>query len=351
MPDLDKPDAPIRTIGAVWIVALLFAANVLNFIDRQLPSILAQSIRTELHLSDTQLGLITGLSFSIVYSLLGLPLAQLADRWSAKWVMVLSLVTWSALTATGGFARSFFELALARTGVAAGEAGGTPSAHAAISSLVSPGRRSLAISIFSLGVPAGVMTGLMLGGWLNDTYNWRTAMMVMAPPGAVIALLLSIFMPGKSPHRQAKRAASFAKTFSTLMRMRSYRQLCIGVTIFGVGSYSLFGFVPAFLIRSFGLSAREAGLYLGLANGLSGAVGVLAGGWLADLVGRRRPASIALIPAVGFAVAAPGLLAALLSPTAPGAIGLLIIPYLANVLFIAPTFGVAQSLAPEGMKA
>ena len=340
-----------RAPPTAYVVALLFLINVINFLDRQLPSILAQSIKADLGLRDTQLGLLGGLSFALFYGTLALPLARLSDRWSAKWVLTGSLLIWSALTAAGGFAQTFVQLAAARIGVAVGEAGSTPAAHAIISASVSAPRRGLAMGVFSLGVPVGVMAGLILGGWLNDLHSWRFAMLVMGAPGIVVALLFATTTRDRRPPATVAGAATFLETAGFLLRLRSYRHLCIGIMVFGIGIYASFNVTPAFLIRTYGISTAHAGLMLGLVNGLAGGIGAFGGGWLGERLGRGNPGRTLMLPAIGFALASPFLFAALFSPTVGLAIGFMVVPHLTNVMYVAPCFGVAQSLAPPGMRA
>ncbi|MBW8814221.1 MAG: MFS transporter [Caulobacterales bacterium] len=352
----DVPAQPERSDGSpgtAWLIGLLFAVNALNLLDRQLPGILAQSIKADLHLSDTQLGLMGGVAFAVVYAGLGLPLARLADRWSAKWVLAGALAAWSVLTAAGAFAQSFLQLAVARVGVAAGEAGCTPAAHAMISARVAPHRRASAIAVYSLGVPAGAMCGLVLGGWLNDLHDWRFAMLAMGAPGLAVALLFALTVPrdGVAAPPAAATTGGLLDAARTLLSLRSYRHMFFAVTIFGVGVYANFQFYPAFLIRVHGLSAGQAGLVLGLMTGLIGGLGTFAGGWVGDRVARVSAGRMLVLPAAGFLLAAPCLLAGLLAPDLRVAVAFLCLPQAAHVMYQAPVYGTAQRLAPPGLKA
>ncbi|MFZ4603365.1 MAG: spinster family MFS transporter [Caulobacterales bacterium] len=340
-----------KGVSAAYVIALLFLVNVMNFLDRQLPSILAQSIKSDLGLTDTELGLLGGVAFAVVYATMAFPLARLADRWSAKWVLAGSLAVWSLLTTAGGFAQNFLQLAATRLGVAAGEAGSTPAAHAIISALIPERRRGVAMGVFTLGVPIGIMAGLVLGGWLSDMHSWRYAMIVMGIPGLLLAVLFALTVPNVRPAEQVEKPQAAIATVRSLFAIRGFSQLWIGTTIFGVGAYALFAFMPAFLIRVHGLSHTEVGFKFGLINGVAGAIGAFGGGWFADRVGRGDPGRTLMIPMIGFLVAAPFLAAALFAPTADLALALLFVPYLANVMYVAPCFGVAQQLAPPTSRA
>ena len=159
----------------------------MNFVDRQILSILLPSIKQELALPDTYLGLLSGTAFGIFYATLGVPIARLADRFSRKWVMTTCLVLWSAFTAACGTAAGFGSLLACRIGVGVGEAGGSPPAHSLISDYFPPEKRATALAVFSLGVPFGILVGFMAGGWLDQTLGWRNAFAVVGAPGLLLA--------------------------------------------------------------------------------------------------------------------------------------------------------------------
>jgi len=188
---------------AAFVIGLLLLINILNFIDRQLPFILIEAIKRDLGLSDSQIGLMSGLSFALVYSFAALPLAHLADRWSPRYLLTITLAFWSLMTTFSGLSRTFGDLIVARAGVAAGEAGCTPAAHALISRSFSSGRRALVLALFSLGVPIGSMLGLSLGGWISDFADWRTAFFIVGAPGLILALAARLILPGLPARRDS----------------------------------------------------------------------------------------------------------------------------------------------------
>ena len=187
----------------IAILATLLLINAFSQIDRILPFILAESIKYDLNLSDTEMGLLTGLAFAVCYSLLSLPLARESDRGSPRLVLVSCILLWSAMTAFGGFAASFLLLALTRLGVAIGEAGAVPAGHALIARKIRPERRGLAIGLFAMGVPLGTMIGFAAGGAIGDALGWRTAMVSAGAIGFVIGLLAFI-VPGPTPMLSAR---------------------------------------------------------------------------------------------------------------------------------------------------
>ena len=186
-----EPGSPRGTLA----ILVLVLVSTVNAIDRQLPFILVDPIKAELGLSDTQVGLMAGLAFAVVYSFAGLPLARLADRGSPRRVLVASLAIWSLATAVTGGAQNFIQLILCRIGVAASEAGSMPAAHALIARTFPTSRRAAIVAAFSLGVPIGSTLGLALGGWINDVANWRTAFFIVGLPGLLIAAGAMIVLP------------------------------------------------------------------------------------------------------------------------------------------------------------
>src|SRR6478736_4782655 len=184
-----------------YVLFMLTLVYVFNFVDRQLLVILQESIKKELKLSDTQLGLLSGFTFAIFYVTLGIPIARFADKRSRRNIAAGSLGLWSRMTAFSGLARNFIQLLLARIGVGVGEAGGSPPAHAMISDYFPPQKRSTALSIYSTGIYFGILTGFLMGGYLNQHLGWRTAFFVVGIPGVIFSLLF--FSTVKEPRRGA----------------------------------------------------------------------------------------------------------------------------------------------------
>lgn len=328
---------------------MLFVASVLSYVDRQVPFILVESIKADLGLSDKQMGLLTGFTFSFVYSTMAIPMAMLADRWSPKWVLSWGMLLWCGLTAIGGMAQNFVQLIGARVGLAMGEAAGLPASHALISALLRPERRGVAISMVSLGVPVGAMIGLGLGGWLNDVANWRVAMIGVGIPGVVFAFLFMALIPDlRSGTASEGRSGTLLGGLTELVRLRSMRHLLAGLSIQAIGQVAIFAFTAAFIIRSHHLSASEAGLVLGLTNGVSGIVALLIAGWATDRAAARSPAAVLLLPTVAFLIMAPVIVGGYLASSLAVAVALLSIANFCAVFYMPPAFATAQRLAsPE----
>jgi predicted MFS family arabinose efflux permease len=328
---------------ALFLLSLVY---VFNFVDRQLIGILAQPIKQELGLSDTMLGLLSGLAFAIFYTTLGVPVARIAERRSRVAVIAVAITIWSAMTALGGLARSVPHLMLARLGVGVGEAGYAPTAQSLIADLYPADRRATALSLFSLGIPAGMLVGAIAGGWLAQTLGWRVAFIALGLPGLGLAALVALTLrePGRGRHDPGASLtpAPFLATLSALLRAPGFAHMAAGASIASVAGYGLTSFAVPLLIRHFHLPLAQAATGYGLVAGVGIGLGIGSGGWLADRF--RAPGQIA---------AAGVLLAAILFPVAlmvhnPFLFGALaFLPLAGAHLYFGPTYGVtANSVGP-----
>ena len=345
--------APRIRAGARFALFLLLVVYVLNYVDRQVLSILLEPIRRELKLSDTQLGLLSGLGFALFYAAAGLPIARLADKASRKWIITGSLALWSGATAICGLAASFPQLLAARMGVAIGEAGAGPAGHSMIADLFPHGRRGTAMAVFSCGIPIGILVGLLAGGWLNQAFDWRTAFVVVGLPGVLLAGVVALLLkePARSEAHQTAGAQSWREAFGVLMKIPAYNLLVAASALHAFTSYGALQWNPAFMIRVHHLTTKEAGLALGLISGVTGVVGTLAGGWFADLLGRRDNRWYAWLPAAMIGLRAPLFITAYFAPTPGLAIACLILPGFLGNSFTGPVYATIQSLAPTRTRA
>ena len=351
------PSALSGTAGTRTLLWTLLIVYILNFLDRQIVNILAEPISRELGLSDTQIGLMTGLAFALFYTILGIPIARYADRPHSNRVTIISvsLAAWSAMTALCGMAQNFIQLLLARIGVGVGEAGCTPAAMSLITDAVPPERRSSAIAFYGLGVPIGSLLGLVIGGVLADAYGWRFAFIAVGLPGVLLALILPVlikdprFAGGLKPSRaDSAPPVPFFATVAEMAKSRTFVLLMGGAAFTAFLAYGKGVWAVILFQRSFGLSPGMTGLVLGITLGLAGVAGTWLGGWVADRFGKADRRWIIHGPAIGMLVAAPLLYLAYAAGTWQVALALLVVPTILNSMYYGPTYGAVQGLVrPE----
>lgn len=337
----------------LWILLVVY---IFNFIDRQIVNILAEPIRLELGLSDTQIGLMTGLAFALFYTVLGLPIARFSDRASTNraWLIGSALAVWSAMTALCGMAQNFIQLLLARIGVGVGEAGCTPPAHSLIADMVEPAKRASALAFYALGIPIGTLLGMLIGGLLADTVGWRNAFLIVGLPGLLLAVI--VFALLKDPRRTGMVQAATASQpdgqmpmGAALKAMFASRAFVLLVTAGSAAAFLAYGkvtWITIFFQRTHGLTPGEVGFWFGLVNGAAGIAGTFLGGYLADRFGSTNRRHVLTAPAVGMVVTIPFALFAFMSDDWFTALLLLIVPTLCNSLYYGPTYSSVQGLVP-----
>jgi MFS family permease len=349
-------DHMLRPAYRNYVLAMITVGFTLNFLDRQILSILMQPIKLELHLSDTALGFLSGLAFAIFYATLGIPVSRLADRGSRQRVMALSMGFWSLATAACGLAQNFVQLFIARIGVGVGEAGFTPSGLAMIADYFPRAQRGLATGIVNMGPMFGTMLGLLVGGWAASVYGWRSAFMIAGMPGIFFAVLFwfTVREPwrgmadGEWPIKKVQPAV-FA-SMHLLWKNRTYRFLVLGGAMSSFGLFGISTWMPSFLARSHGMQPKEIGALLGPLIGIIGGVGMVAGGYLTDRLSRRDERWTFWMPAAASLLSVPAVCAALLASDAHTAIELYAVAYFLNVLWVAPTFVAIQALVPTTIR-
>lgn len=341
---------------ANYVLGMLFVLYIFNFIDRQILAILLQPIKVELGLSDTALGLLTGIVFAAIYSFAGIPIARLADRRSRVTIITVGLALWSGMTAASGLALNFGQLALARFGVGIGEATFVPSAHSLISDYFPPERRATAMAVFSMGIYVGVALGFLLGGWIAQQFGWRYAFFVVGLPGLAMAVLLRVTVrePPRGHSEQVEDvedAASFGEAARFIWRLRTYRHLALGSAIHSFGGYAFAGWGPTFYRRVFDMTIGEVGLWLGIILGTAGAAGALLGGTLADRLGARDMRWQGWVPAIASASAIPFVILILHSPSKVSSLLFLIPNSILGAMWFGPVFATTQGLVKHRMRA
>jgi MFS family permease len=337
-----------------FAVGVLLAAYVCNYIDRSIISMLMEPVRQEFRLTDAQLGLLVGPAFVLFYALMGIPIARLADRANRVNIMSVCVIAWSAMVMLCGVAVTFWQLLLARVGVGIGEAGCTPPAHSLIADYFESNARTRAISTYMLGMPLGTFASYLIGGWLNQSYGWRAAFVVVGLPGILLAILMKFTLrepPRENlPLSQAPRVPLSA-VFATLWKRRALRHLAIGISLATIVTATAGSWVPTFLIRSHGMTTGELGLWLAAVTGVGGGIGMLLGGALIARYGARDERNGFRIIAAGTALITPALLATLLVPTKELSLVLLLPANLFLFCWFGPAFAFVQGLSDVSMRA
>jgi len=355
-----------------YALGLLMLIYVLNFLDRQVVNILAEPIKVELGLADWQLGALTGLAFALFYTVLGLPIARLAERADRVKIISVAVGVWSAFTVACGMAGNFTQLLLARIGVGVGEAGCTPPAHSLISDYTPAEKRTSAIAFYSMGIPLGSLAGMALGGMIADSYGWRVAFFVAGAPGVLLALAAWFTLPEprrKSAPIEAKDHPSLMDAVRELSTKPAFLWISLAAAINAMVSYGHIAFYGSFYARNHtsGLAAMAdsvnnmlgtqmgvlgfLGLALGILIGIFGAIGTFAGGQIADRWVAKDTRAYAYLPAIaGAAGFLPFLLAMLSGPTFLSLFGLAIVTLLGSVWY-GPIFSCAQSLVQPRTRA
>lgn len=338
-----------------YVLALLFLTYVVNVVDRTpVLGVSLQFIKEEFGVSDTRLGLLSGVAFAVFYSVMGIPIAALADRWSRRNVLAIAVAVWSGMTALCGLAVNYTMLFAARVGTAIGEAGGSPPSHALISDYFPKSERGRAFSIFALGVAVGTAVGNFIAGRSIQAFGWRATFMIVGLPGLLVALAVRLtvrepprgFADRTPPAAAAARAPGMIEALGVLWQRRSFRHLSLAAALHSVAWYASGAFNATFLIRSHAMSAAEAGNWLTVFS-VIGALGTFCGGWAADRLSARAGdrrwyfwvpgiATLAMVPFQFGAYLAQGL------PAAFAAFGVMM--FLAAVFF-GPSFAMTQALA------
>ena len=342
-----------------YVLALLTLGYVFNFVDRQVMTILIEPIKMEFGASDTQMGLLSGLAFALFYATLGIPVARLADRWSRRNVLAISMTTWSAVTALCATATGFWHLLLLRIGVGIGEAGGTPPSQSLLADYFPPEKRAFAQGILATAPNIGILVGLFGGALIAEAYGWRSVFLVFGIPGVLLAILiqLTIKEPLKVSASASEEGVGLFATLDNIFRLPSFAHIMVGVGFTGIAGYGLGVWSPSFLVRVHNMSLVDAGLYLGLIGVFGGGLGTISSGLLVDRLARRDKRWQLWLPAIGIFLALPTQLAFLLWPAehrlvmgdvdVPFALVFMGLSAVFASFWIAPSYAAVQNLVPQ----
>jgi predicted MFS family arabinose efflux permease len=341
---------------AWYAVVLLFLTNVLNQVDRSLVGILLVPIKRDLGASDTEMGLLVGFAFVVFYTALGIPMARWADRGTRRTIVALSLAFWSAMTALIGLTRSFWELALARLGVGAGEAGSGPASHSLISDLFPPERRGRALALLGAGGYVGGSFGWLAGGWLESIVGWRRAFLWIGLPGVLLGLLIRATLRepprGQMDHADAdQRELPLAPALRALLATRSYVWLQVGGAIHVFGSYGVSLWMAAYFQRVHGVELHVVGTYLGSIGLVCGLLGAFLGGWASDRLSQRDARWFLWLPILATLAALPFTALFLLAPDARPAFAFYAPHALINAMYAGPIYAMTQAVMRQRLRA
>lgn len=341
-----------------YLLSVLAVVLASNCMDRVALGLLLQDVKVDLALSDTQLGLLTGIAFALFYSVMGIPIARWADRGNRVTLIAVTTALWSAAVALCGMASSFLQLLLIRVGVAVGEAGCNPPAHSLIADYFSRIERPRAVAIYMLGAPLATVLGYFGAGWLNELHGWRVTFIVMGIPGLALSALVMLTL--REPRRQQGTSAvmpkahehpSLTETCSALWQKRSFRHLLVFYSMSAFFSVGTGQWKPSFFIRSYGLQTGELGTWLALIYGLGGILGTWLGGVAASryAAGNERLQLNAI--GVAYCVLAVISLCTYLAPAAYLAFALLAATMIATGTVVGPLFATIHAVVPQRMRA
>lgn len=305
-----------------YVLNTLLIVYLLNFLDRGLLSVVARPLKADIQMSDFQFGLLTGIAFAVLYSVLGIPIALLSERKNRVWIIGICLAIWSIMTAACGLATDitiggglviggYWLLLICRVGVGIGEAGCTPPANSLIADYYPPRKRSTALGYYGMGVGLGVMMANLIGGPITQVFTWREAFFFLGMPGVVVAaiLVLTVREPPRGftdpPGTVRPDRASFALTLKELTSKPSYWWMAAGATLAAFCGYAVANFQSLYLQRTFDLNVLETSVYFNAPSYAAGAIGTVAAGWLAERLGAKSVSAIAWLAAIGLLLCVP----------------------------------------------
>jgi MFS family permease len=342
-----------------YLLVVLMVVYALNAVDGLVLGLVLQDIKIDLHLSDTQLGLLTGIAFALFYSVMGIPIARWADRGNRVTIIAITTALWSAAVVLCGRVTGFTQLMFVRMGVAVGEAGCIPPAQSLIADYFSRAERPRAVATYMMGAPLSVVIGYFLAGWLNEFYGWRATFTLLGLPGLLVAGLVKLTLkdPRGEPTSRSTAATepnaqtSLSVTWRTLWSNRTFRHLLLAFSVSCFFASGISQWQPAFFTRSYGLKTGELGTWFTLIYGLGGVVGIYAGGALASRLAANN--ETLQLKAMGVLYASFGLISALIYLAANQylAFGLMGVAFVGGAATSGPLFATIQSLVPERMRA
>ena len=337
----------------------LFLVSAFNYFDRTILSVLQIPIKAELGLSDSQLGALTGFAFALFYATLSLPIARLADRYSRRLIIVISLAVWSGMTALCGLATGFVSLAVFRIGVAIGEAGSVPASVSLIADYYPPERRAMALSIWGLALPIGLLVGYAGIGALASALGWRGAFAIVGGAGVLLAPLIYLLVGNPVRGRLDPQGVQMAEgpvlplrqALAMLWRTKSYRWVVIAGMLHGFSQYAMMSWNAPFFVRSHGLSLRDVSFLMAILSGVAGGIGMYGSGWLTDRLAVRDRRWRVWIMGVTVALTVPFALIQYLATSTTLSIVAAAFAAMLMIAYYGPIVAATQSAVPANMRA
>jgi MFS family permease len=336
-----------------YVLALLTLIYALNFLDRTIFNVLIEPIKKEFALSDTTMGLLAGFGFVLFYSLLGIPIARIADRLNRRNIVALAFAFWSAMTLLCGMASSVATLTLARIGVGIGESAGTPASQSMVADLFSKNERPRALGIYAIGTYLGIFLGYFIGGHINQHYGWRMAFFSAGLPGIALAAVvwLTVNEPRRGVMAETFTPEPIGPTLGFLASQRSFVIVLIGFCLTTYTNYATAAWIPPFLARVHHLNSAEIGTYAGTFKGLFGAAGTLVGGLVVARISRRDDRWKLWAPAITSGLAGPAFAWCTLTPDFTAMVAALAATSFLVGFHLGPIFAIAQTVARPSMRA
>lgn len=336
-----------------YVLGLLTVVYALNFLDRTIFNVLIEPIKKEFALSDTAMGLLAGFGFVLFYSVLGIPIARLADRLNRRNIVGVALAFWSAMTFLCGMAQSVATLTLARIGVGIGESAGTPASQSLIADLFDKNERPRALGIYAIGTYLGVFLGYFIGGWVNQHYGWRMAFVSAGLPGIALAaiLYLTIAEPKRGAMAESFVPEPLGPTLHFLSSQASFVIALIGFCLTTYTNYATAAWIPPFLARVHHLSSAEIGTYAGTFKGLCGIAGTLVGGLVVAKISAHDDRWKLWAPALMSGLAGPVFAVCMLTHDFTTMVATLALTSFMVGFHLGPIFAIAQTVAKPSMRA
>ena len=344
---------PASATRRYYVLALLTIIYALNFLDRTIFNVLIEPIKKEFALSDTTMGLLAGFGFVLFYSLLGIPIARVADRLNRRNIVAIAFAFWSAMTALCGMATSVASLTLARIGVGLGESAGTPASQSIVSDLFGKNERPRALGIYAIGTYLGVFLGYFIGGYVSQHYGWRMAFFTAGLPGIALAAVvwLTVAEPKRGVMAETFAPEPIGPTLGFLASQKSFVIVLIGFCLTTYTNYATAAWIPPFLARVHHLSPAEIGTYAGTFKGLFGMAGTLVGGLVVARISRRDDRWKLWAPAITSGLAGPVFAWCMLTPDFTTMVAALAATSFLVGFHLGPIFAISQTVARPSMRA